>query len=562
MRNLSVVITIFQTLLGIAQVATDNSSLFALQLKRNNIGMEYSNEYFLNSNQNYQSKLDATIFKLAYTSGFIIFLENPADIEKQNNYYRFVSTLKDSGYYIYKVENRQNLEFAIPRSFVDDIISVPYLFDGDYADVYLKYIMDWDMNNKDISKKILDNNIILSNLNKQAQTASILEKKIREVQDSLAAITRSITEIEGKILIVDADLRKDEYAFAPDSNDPPIKIPSLLNLFKKKKIVYNVQDDFFISALDRLVKDNKLVNVKDKEWIDKKNVSTPYLHPDLVKAIEAINAKEKNALVKMNLYPLRVTSVARTPYNQAVQIANEPVAAGMFSSGHLCGASVDFGNEKEIIKNYKAFSALMQKYGLYCDPNLGPGTKSQDPKHVYLGKFRGPNADPIFINNLLSSCLAAYHDAMIDERDNQILRNKALDGENKVLGNIMSKMDDHLATVQKKLKDLQDDKKKLDIKLEKLQKDLNLKTKERALREIERKFEREGKRYNDREVRERLGKGDSPRDGYWEKHVEYHSRGDGWECRGSFHENSRGEKWGGYECRSTPSENIGIGSLR
>ncbi|QLH47659.1 MAG: hypothetical protein HWD58_19820 [Bacteroidota bacterium] len=167
---------------------------------------------------------------------------------------------------------------------------------------------------------------------------------------------------------------------------------------------------------------------------------------------------------------LKITSAARTPYNQAIQIATRPVAAGMFGSGHLCGISVDFDNEPAITANYDAFAKLMSKHGLFCDPALKPGAKNSqgksmaDPKHVYLGAgfSRSPNFDKAFANDLMTQCLGAYQDAMTNERSVQNAKSGELASENKTLNNIIANMDTHLKDVQGRLDKLKSEKDNLD----------------------------------------------------------------------------------------------------
>lgn len=563
MKAIIFILFILKTTTICAQTTAYNTTLFSSELKQNNLGLIYKNEKTLDSHESYKSDLNPEVFRLAYLTGFVIFLEHTKEEKKKSNYKRLNKVLQNSGYSIYQITNQENIEIAIPKCFVSQMANIPYLLDGDYTDLYLEYLINWDINNQELKRKIIENNVINDKLNDKASLYEKIEKDILETEKNVKKLELEISDIEGNIIIVEADLiskRETTYA-SMNVSETLIKTPSLLKSFIDQKVKYEVKDDFFIRAFDNLVKEKKLENIETKSWLDKNSVKTPYLHPDLVAAIDQINNTEKIALQKIGIYPLRITSVARTPYNQAVQIASVPVAAGMFSSGHLCGASVDFGNEKMIIKNYDAFKELMDRHGLYCDPNLAPGKKNQDPKHVYLGKFKGPNSDPSFINDLLSSCLSAYQESMTEERSEQLARNKALNTENKTLANIVEKMDVHLATVQKKLEDLKQEKNKLESKLEEKKKELNVKTSERAIREIERKFAREGKKVSDHEIRDRLGKDGTPRDGYWERHTEFNSRGNGWECRGSFHENSRGEKWGGYECRTTSSDRIGIERL-
>ncbi len=431
-----------------------------------------------------------------------------------------------------------------------------------YTDIYLQYLIDWWSNRSDIQSMTTKNNELLKKLNEQGD----INAHLKIVEDSLTATIKSLeTEIknlEYKVTLVDADIHPQGFSALNVTDDPPkFKIPSLFKAFAEKKITYSNKEDFFIKAFDKLIRDGKLVDISKRDWVTGE-VGSPYVHPDLAKAIDNINDNEKDALKKMG-FPngLKISSAARTPYNQAVQLATQPVAAGLFSSGHLCGASVDFKNEDVIINNYPAFSKLMSKYGLFADPNLGPGTKNQDPKHVYLGSFKGPNASQGFVNDLLTSCLGAYQEAMTNERDLQNAKSNELSGENKILNGLIANMDTHLATVAEKLDKLKKQKAELDKAKEASEKKLADKTKERALREIKREMDNNGGRYNDRQMRERLGREDAPRDGNWERTREWSARGEGWECRGGSYENSRGDRkeWG--ECRTTPNERGGIDRL-
>jgi hypothetical protein len=179
---------------------------------------------------------------------------------------------------------------------------------------------------------------------------------------------------------------------------------------------------------------------------------------------------------------------------------------------------------------------------------------------VYLGAgfSRSPNFDKEFANDLMTKCLRAYQEAMTSERSLQNVKLGELSSENKVLNGIVSSMNLHLKDIQSRLDALKAQKDNLERSRNEKQKDLSQKTKERAVRELQNRLKSEGKNVSDHEIRERLGKSDTPKDGYWERYGEFRSSGKGWECNGLRYENSRHDSWESKECHTTSSDGKGI----
>ena len=542
---------------SIGQKIDDNTTLFSQFLKDHNAGFTYSQPLAKDPGE-YKSQLNPDIFRLAYTSGFIIFIDEPKYKSDARAYKKVIKAFKKAGYLIYHVDNKEYLSFAIPKTFVLKPKDVNTLFDGQYSDVFIKYLIDWWDNRSDLNKKIASNNLLINKIKEKSDLSNTLDKIVDSLTSSIEILKREISEIDFNITVVDYDINPKAYSgnmkYARDRDETPpgnnTKFEDILKKFKDKGVTYIKSEDFFLAAMEKLAKEGKLRDVGGENWVDKNQAHTPFIHPDLAAAIEKINSNEGDALKKMGLpNGLVVTGAARTPYNQAVQIATQTVAAGMFSSNHLCGLAVDFGNEPAIIANYPAFSKLMAKYGLFTNPKLAPGAKSQDPKHVSLsvGDPASPSFNPGFYNNTMGDCLEAYQGAMSNERAVQKSKDEALGSENDLLTTIIGNIDDYQKTLKGKIDKLKQDKDALDKTKANKQSTLEAKTKERAVREIQKELKRQGKNVNDREIRARLGN---------------ITKGQGFECRQTEYSNSRGEYFKSTECRTTPSKETGIQRLR
>ena len=557
---------------SIGQKIDDNTTLFSQFLKDHNAGFTYSQPLAKDPGE-YKSQLNPDIFRLAYTSGFIIFIDEPKYKSDARAYKKVIKAFKKAGYLIYHVDNKEYLSFAIPKTFVLKPKDVNTLFDGQYSDVFIKYLIDWWDNRSDLNKKIASNNLLINKIKEKSDLSNTLDKIVDSLTSSIEILKREISEIDFNITVVDYDINPKAYSgnmkYARDRDETPpgnnTKFEDILKKFKDKGVTYIKSEDFFLAAMEKLAKEGKLRDVGGENWVDKNQAHTPFIHPDLAAAIEKINSNEGDALKKMGLpNGLVVTGAARTPYNQAVQIATQTVAAGMFSSNHLCGLAVDFGNEPAIIANYPAFSKLMAKYGLFTNPKLAPGAKSQDPKHVSLsvGDPASPSFNPGFYNNTMGDCLEAYQGAMSNERAVQKSKDEALGSENDLLTTIIGNIDDYQKTLKGKIDKLKQDKDALDKTKANKQSTLEAKTKERAVREIQKELKRQGKNVNDREIRARLGNDGDSKDGYWEKYGGNITKGQGFECRQTEYSNSRGEYFKSTECRTTPSKETGIQRLR
>ena len=477
-------------------------------------------------------------FELAKQSGYLLVIKDSSSKYGANATVKTIRTLKNNGYYIYTISGIKNTYFAIPNGLFQNNQYIDYFLDGSLQDEYILYLIDWFDNERELSNSIGDNNKILKAIIEQLLIKETLDHKIDSLKVVTTTLNQDIESLQHQIdLIVLPSLLENK----------DIRISPLLNRVKERKIPYDINKDFFLEAFKELIEKGLLVDVRDKPWIDKSQVSNPYVNPEMVDIIETINEKEKKALEDIGLFPLTVTSTARTPYNQLVQMVTQPVAASMFGSGHVFGVSFDFANEKAIKKNYSKFKSIVEKYGLYCEPKL----KNSDPKHVFLGKFRGPNSSKSFANNIRKEFLKSYNKAMEKERDRQLTMKDKLKDENTSLGNQLKNLDDLIAENQKNIEKLDKEIQNLEAKKNEKKNELNQKQREKAVREAMKRREM-GDRGG---YRDRMGERGEYKDGYWEKytHGEAHSS-DGSRCTSDKYENSRGDRWERTYCEGPMRE--------
>lgn len=110
----------------------DNTTLFSSYLKDNNAGFKYK-IISKKDPDSYESNLNKDIFRLAYLTGFIIFIDKPKTNKEVQPFNRLLVALKKAHYHVYTVNNKPFLCYAIPSIFVNQFRDIVFYLDGDYT---------------------------------------------------------------------------------------------------------------------------------------------------------------------------------------------------------------------------------------------------------------------------------------------------------------------------------------------------------------------------------------------------------------------------------------------
>jgi hypothetical protein len=549
----TLIIIIASLFLNSFSLATENEenlivSSTSYLLKKENLGLSVKLEYGKElPNSKYTNRPD---IQLAKEAGYLILLNGEDKDYTDPEFRKTLEFFRNNDYTSFPVTEEGNMFFLIPNSFLNSDETDSFL-DGKLTNEYINYILDWDTNEDELETSISKNNTLLTDLSNLGQIQQNLSTEKGNLEIQIDSLTKDIKSLEDQI----ADIVMPAPGFRSLSGGIGI-LDSVVNKLKSSKITYKKEKDYYLPAFDEMINDpdeKLLVDIKNKSWVDKGQVSNPFLNPDLVKAIEEINEQEKDALKEIGIDSLKITSGARTPYNQTIQMKTQPVAAGMFTSGHIFGVAVDFAEEAKIKANYDKFKSIVSRHGLHLPPSL----KNSDPKHAFLAKFV---TDKKYANRVRGKFLNAYNKAMTNERDKQITLKDKISDENSSLNDSIKNLNDLISKLNVDINNLKRQKENLENKKIEKTNELELKKQERAYREHLKDLQN-GK--NDRESRERIrdfvGEKDKTKDNYWEKHSygEFQSS-DGTKCNAEKYENSRGERWerGYCETKGSPKEGM------
>lgn len=486
-----------------------------------------------------------TEYRIAYTTGYMLVLRDPS--------WRFLRALRARNYRTLASTTKGRF-YAIPSAFFGTPMDTAAFLDGRAADEIYQYFVDWEDNDAELAAIITENQKqidALSNVNIALQN---VEAEAKTVAEQNAALQKEVIAAQET-----AERLKKEFQAYFDNPDIKITTSSLFNLFglkvgvklgvpvepvRARPLKYDPQKDIL-----RPILEENLVSIEGKPY-DGPNVSNKYLQKELVDAMDNLVKNEEKALKDIGMWPVELESAARTPYQQG-SLTN-PIAAGMFSSGHVFGVAVDFrtkgnGRSFDASKNWTKFRDILKKHGVTLPDSL----RVKDPNHAFLGKYL---TNKKYANSVKLNMLSNYYNAMEKERDAQINIKEGLSKESKDNSDKLKNLNAQMKIAQGKLENLKKEKDNLEKAKTTAQRDAEITRGAIAAQ----RAEREKNRDRDREAWGERGKQD--KDGYWERYTrgEFHSN-DGkrecWGTRESF-ENSRGERFTREtsECRSVGSE--------
>jgi hypothetical protein len=354
---------------------------------------------------------------------------------------------------------------AIPQAYSGDSAQVDAQLDYALADVLYSYYQHEASDRSSLEDIQKANELLKTQMVAQHSVADALQTQINTEQAKHDELWTEVRDLHVKL---------GDYAFAPRT---------LLELLKK--LQYEHDQDYLVTA----IKENLQPIPLDINW-DSSQVSDPYLQPELIAAIEKFQAAHGAELAALGLPKLSIVSAARTPINQLVQQSANPVATGIFTSGHVMGVAFDFNmaGTPVDVKPYVVNAATPDEFAQLQGTGL-PGGASQarvnmyaqykanpvtyradyagklsrwqkvaalmaandlpisdglkDANHVFLGLYKGTSrAAKDFQNRVRMTLLRSYLNAMKTERQNSGQRLKDATSENQAL--LAAKLDlDH-----------------------------------------------------------------------------------------------------------------------
>jgi hypothetical protein len=269
-----------------------------------------------------------------------------------------------------------------------------YFLDGKLAEEIVDYLASWTVNEAEIHTVGEDVDRDLAAAADRAAALQVSQKNEAAARAAVESLRAQVTELERQA----AELTRELESITP---------ADLLALLASFQVAaYDPRTDFFA----RVLRDN-LVSIAGKPY-DGPQVTHKFLHPDLVAALDRLVTEGRPELERLGLWPLRLASAARTPSQQAG--LTNPVAAGMFSSGHVYGAAFDFEVPPGLNTGatWDVLNRVLGRFGLLRKDAL----RTKDPNHVFLGSFV---RDRAFANNLRLRMLGGYTKSMKDERERQ-----------------------------------------------------------------------------------------------------------------------------------------------
>ncbi|MEE9432556.1 MAG: hypothetical protein V3V16_16030 [Melioribacteraceae bacterium] len=328
--------------------------------------------------------------KLAIQTGYAILINSKDDFDKLKD------VLKKNGYTLVKPIIPGGAYVALPGVFYKSGIDLDIFLEGKYGIKYEEWLSNWDNKRIDLNKKIKDLQNILNSRQQLDQQRTELESQNDKLTEDIDILDAQIQDIHSLI-------------HAVEQNEP-----GLFGIVGEKPIFppfyegYTTDEDPFTNVLrDHL----SIVDPAIHPWLDLTQISTFYLHADLISSLDRLYNNEKAALKKLGLWPLKLVSIARTPYRQSDIRRSGAFAAGMFSSSHIFGTGVDFKNKDAYRnpENRKAIQKLFSNYGVVLPTRLN----IKDPNHGYLEKFY-KNTNGFGIKWRLKM-LSAYESVMITQ---------------------------------------------------------------------------------------------------------------------------------------------------
>lgn len=472
-------------------------------------------------------------YRLAYTTGYLVILDR-----KDPDYSKLERLWVSNDYRHMKSPNNGTMEYFIPNAFFRSPMELDYFLDGKAGDEMIDYFDTWDQIEKENDTAILFNNFLISNIRDTLNVLKKTQSATDSIQKQSDLLNQEISTLEDQVSLYKANLESPSAltAFVTGTIFNPARLGRLI------KRPYDKEKDFM-----RPVLSDNFVSIEGKSY-DSDQISNKYLHKDLVEALDAIVANEEQALKNIGLWPFKLASASRTPLQQVSVKADNPIAVGMFSSGHVFGSAGDISllgstyNNKEDRADLKA---LLGKHGV----TLPDGLSIKDPNHFFLTKFLNSK---IFSNSLKLDMLEKYYDVMSKERVIQVAKQDKLKEESKVTSKAIKGLDEQLKLAQQRLDEVKKENEQLAQKKINTQKEVNrIKDAIAAKQELAR---RKNRGSNDRRDRERSW-GGSGSDGYWGKgdYGESHINDRNRDCAGDV----RPGRDGGIEGRSVECRGVG-----
>jgi hypothetical protein len=480
-------------------------------------------------------------FQLADLTGYLI------TIYKSDKQFSTISKLlRENGYTSMPSLDNQNNFYFIPNAFYGSSLEVDSFLDGKAADEFIDYFDQWYFLKVKLDTLIIENNKSLEDLTNRNINLQAINSKITTTEEDILKADREIKDLEGEIQIVNSMIDDPSAyldrsrSFAPEGLT---EREFLLRRSLRVPIPYNPNDDFM-----RQVLQNNCVSIAGKPY-DSPQITNKYFHKDLVAALDKLvsNEQDMQALRDMGLAPFKLASAGRTPLQQASVGSQNPVAAGMFSSGHIFCSAGDIafaGTSYNDGISHSKLRDILAKHGISLPDNLS----KIDPNHFFLGTY---TSNKTFANNLRIQMLGSYYNAMVNERNVQLAKRDKLGGEQASISSKIQKLNDMIKTAQGQLDKLNKQKDSKETTKKDKQKELN-RSKDALAAKIE--AERKARdRRNPREAeknRERWGQGsrDSPdKNNYWDRYSnrEFHASDGNRDCWGreTTRENTRTGEW-------------------
>ncbi|WP_437572440.1 hypothetical protein [Sorangium sp. So ce542] len=256
----------------------------------------------------------------------------------------------------------------IPRAFDAPLDEIDIFLDGKFGQWMNSWLADWDLERRIQAARFEDLAKAESSKRDAVARKQALLDQASQLESEAMSLDASIADVDREIANVGA---LNPSAFGKMITSAPAKK-------KPQTVKYRPEDDFFLPVLKEQL---DLVD-ESHGWLSRKDTASPYLHAELIKALDDFFKNESATLRSLGVPPL-VVSVARTPYNQKAINDSGQFSAKMFSSGHVFGMAVDLASREAVRKNWSKLHDLLAQYGLLLLPSL----RKADPNHVFLSKF-------------------------------------------------------------------------------------------------------------------------------------------------------------------------------
>lgn len=473
-------------------------------------------------------------FRLASLTGYLIALKKPTSNDDVAGFNKVRETLIRAGYVYKDFQVDQSHGYLIPSPFFGAAPELLSFLDGRTADEIAAYMYDWEDNETELAGTIKANNTARTQLSDANATLARLQTDIESYRAQKAALQTDVEAIKAEASLLKQQLH-DLGPLNLLSNDETVApldfIASVMNYKPRRVINYDPKKDFLKPVLH-----DSLVSIEGKSY-DSPQVSNKYLQPEMVEALDSLVENEEAELRRIGLWPFKLASAARTPLQQLDTKNQNPVAAGMFSSGHVFGAAVDIavvGTTYDKDRHWPDLQRVLAKHGLDLPANL----KVKDPNHVFLRKFQ---TDKVYANKNMLKMLQRYNTELVFERNYQLTLTERLDKEGKDLNEKTKVLNSFIADAQKKTEDLKKEIEDLEKQKTAAQRDLELTKAAIAVQNA-------GKEQDRERLRAWYGEGSKTwpdKDEYWERYIrqEFHGSDSDRRCWGrrETYENSRGD---------------------